>query len=127
MLVYLIAYYLANFGAFAIIAYLAPEGQDDIYLDELHELSLRSPSTAASLVVLLLSMLGMPLTAGFIGKLLVFSDAWRAGLTGLVIVAVLNSVLSAYFYLRVILAMYMQPRVPGSTALPVRRMEYGYM
>ena len=74
-----------------------------------------------------ISMMGLPLTAGFMGKLLVFSDAWRAGLTGLVIIAVINSVVSAFFYLRVLRAMYMQPQVPGAPPLDTPRMSRGYM
>jgi NADH-quinone oxidoreductase subunit N len=127
MLVYLVAYYLASFGAFTLIAYLAPPGQDDIYLDELSELARRSPGTAGAMVIFFLSMLGLPLTAGFMGKLLVFSDAWRAGLSTLVIIAVLNSVVSAFFYLRVLRAMYMQPQVPGAPPLETPRMSRGYM
>ena len=57
----------------------------------------------------------MPLTAGFIGKLVIFKDAWNAGLMALVIVAVLNSVVSFYYYLRFVMAMYMQPSAPGAT------------
>jgi NADH-quinone oxidoreductase subunit N len=117
ILVYLISYCLASFGAFALIGYLAPGEQDDIYLDEMHELSKRAPAIAAALTVLFLSMLGMPFTAGFVGKLLVFTDAWAAGLHGLVIIAVLNSAVSAYFYLRFLTAMYLQPRAPGPVEL----------
>jgi NADH-quinone oxidoreductase subunit N len=127
MLVYLIGYYLSSFGAFALIAYLAPPGQDDVYLDELSELGRRAPGTAASMVILILSMVGMPLTAGFIGKLLVFTDAWRSGLQWLVIIAVLNSVLSAFFYLRVLRSMYLQPAVNGVPQPDTRPMERGYL
>lgn len=115
MMVYLVAYGIAALGAFGIISYLAPQPQDDIYLDELYELWQKAPATSIALTILLLSMGGMPLTAGFIGKLLVFKDAWNAGLMGLVIVAVLNSVVSFYYYLRFVMAMYMQPTAPGAT------------
>ncbi len=114
MLFYLVAYGVAALGAFGIISYLAPQPQDDIYLDELHELWRKAPTSAIALTVLLLSMGGMPLTAGFIGKLVIFKDAWNAGLMALVIVAVLNSVVSFYYYLRFVMAMYMQPRAPGA-------------
>lgn len=122
LLVYLVAYCLASLGAFMLVAYLSREGQDDVYFDELHDLSQRYPVAAASLVVLVLSMAGLPMTAGFIGKLLVFKDAWAAGLHGLVIIAVLNSVVSFYFYLRFLRAMYMQTRVPGTAPLEPGRM-----
>jgi NADH-quinone oxidoreductase subunit N len=127
MLVYLTAYGLASLGAFALIGYLAPADQDDVYLDEVHELSRRAPMTALTLAILLLSLAGFPLTAGFIGKLVVFTDAWRAGLYGLVIFAVLNCVVGAYYYLRFILAMYMQPRAPGAVELELKRMSAAHV
>lgn len=127
MLVYLVGYSLAGIGAFVLISYLAPDGQDDIYLDEMHELSLRAPVSALAFAILLLSMAGFPLTLGFIGKLLVFTEAWRAGLYGLVIFAVLNSVISVYYYLRFILAMYMQPKAPGASELALTRMPATYI
>ncbi len=122
ILVYLVAYCIASLGAFMLVAYLSREGQDDVYFDELHDLSQRYPAAAAALAILVLSMGGLPMTAGFIGKLLVFKDAWAAGLHGLVIIAVLNSVVSFYFYLRFLRAMYMQPRVPGTAPLEPGRM-----
>jgi NADH-quinone oxidoreductase subunit N len=71
-------------------------------------------------------MAGFPLTLGFIGKLVVFTDAWRAGLHALVIIALLNSVVSVYYYLRFVLAMYMQPRAPGAARLTLHRMPGAY-
>lgn len=126
ILVYLAAYGLAAMGAFAMISYLAPPEQDDVYLDEMYDLSRRTPGTAIALVILMLSLAGFPLTAGFIGKLLVFADAWHAGLYALVILAVLNSVVGVYYYLRFVMAMYMQPRVPGAVELKPPRMSGAY-
>ena len=127
ILVYLVGYGLSAIGAFALITYLAPNGQDDIYLDEMHELSQRAPVSSLAFAVLLLSMAGFPLTLGFIGKLLVFTSAWQAGLYGLVIFAVINSVVSVYYYLRFIVAMYMQPKAPGAVDLKLRRMPGSYV
>lgn len=127
VLVYLVGYGLAGMGAFVLISYLAPAGQDDIYLDEMNELSRRAPVTSLAFAVLLLSMAGFPLTLGFIGKLMVFTDAWQAGLYGLVILAVLNSVVSVYYYLRFVLAMYMQQRAPGAAELVLARMPTAYV
>jgi NADH-quinone oxidoreductase subunit N len=117
LLVYLVAYAAAALGAFALVEYFAPASQDDIFLDQVHELYQRAPMACIALAILLLSLGGFPLTGGFIGKLVVFRDAWDAGLTGLVIFALLNSVVSFYYYLRFVMAMYMQPRVPGTEAL----------
>ncbi len=127
MLVYLVGYGLASLGAFGLISYLAPAEQDDLYLDEMHELSRRAPVTSAAFAILMLSMAGFPLTAGFVGKLLVFTDAWNAQLYGLVIFAVLNSVIGVYYYLRFVLAMYMQPKAPGAIETPVRRISGAYV
>lgn len=127
MLVYLVGYGLASLGAFGLISYLAPAEQDDLYLDEMHELSRRAPVSSAAFAILMLSMAGFPLTAGFIGKLLVFTDAWNAQLYGLVIFAVLNSVIGVYYYLRFVLAMYMQPKAPGAIEITVRRISGAYV
>ena len=127
IMVYLVGYCLAALGAFVLISYLAPGEQDDIYLDEMHDLARRAPVTSLAFAILLLSMAGFPVTVGFIGKLLVFTDAWRAGLYGLVIFAVLNSVVSVYYYLRFVLAMYMQPRAPGAAELVLGRMPSAYI
>jgi len=126
LLVYLVAYVLAALGAFVVISHLAPPGQDDVFLDQLNELSQRNPTACLALAILLLSLGGFPLTAGFIGKLLIFRDAWNQGLTGLVIFALLNSVLSFYYYLRFVMAMYMQPKVPGAAAVEPQRMPGPY-
>lgn len=127
ILTYLVAYSLAGLGVFVLITYLSPKGQDDIYLDEMHELWKRAPVSSLAMTILLLSMGGLPLTAGFIGKLLVFTDAWQAGLHGLVIIAVLNSVVSFYYYLRFVLAMYMQEKAKGSPELVLAPMPMPYV
>jgi NADH-quinone oxidoreductase subunit N len=72
-----------------------------------------------------LSLLGMPLTAGFMGKVMVFTNAVRQGYTWLVVIAVLNTAISAYYYLRLIIVMFFRernapwdsPRIPASIAL----------
>jgi NADH-quinone oxidoreductase subunit N len=126
LLFYLLAYALAALGAFVLISHLAPAGQDDVFLDQLHELYQRSPYVCLGLAILLLSLGGFPLTAGFIGKLVVFRDAWREGLSWLVIFALVNSVLSFYYYLRFVMAMYMQPKVPGAVAVEPRPLPLPY-
>jgi NADH-quinone oxidoreductase subunit N len=127
MLVYLIGYVVAASGAFALISYLAPEGQDDIFLDQMNSLFHRAPVSCIGLSVLLLSLGGFPLTLGFIGKLLLFRDAWQAGLSGLVIFALLNSVVSFYYYLRIVMAMFMQPVLPGTGDVKLHRMAGHYV
>jgi NADH-quinone oxidoreductase subunit N len=126
ILVYLFGYAIAALGCFALISYLAPAEKDDIFLDQMHELYQQAPLSCLGLTVLMLSLGGFPLTSGFIGKLLVFRDAWKAGLSGLVIFALLNSVVSFYYYLRFVMALYMQPKVPGSKPVVLDRMQGGY-
>ena len=127
MLVYLVGYSAAVLGSFALIDYLAPDGQDDIYLDELNDLSKRAPVSAMALAILVFSLAGFPLTLGFIGKLTLFVEAWNVGLFALVIIAVLNSVIGVYYYLRFVLAMYMQPKLPGASELQLRRISAPYL
>ncbi|MCJ7643843.1 MAG: NADH-quinone oxidoreductase subunit N, partial [Candidatus Aminicenantes bacterium] len=78
-------------------------------LDEFAGTGLRSPWIGAMLSVFLLSLAGFPPTGGFLAKFLVFGTAVERGLSGLVIIAVLASLVSVYYYLRVIVVMYMRP------------------
>lgn len=110
---YLAVYLLMNIGAFgAVMALAAGDGRLD--LDDLAGASRRSPALAAMLAVLLLSLAGFPPTGGFLAKFFVFAAAVDRGLVGLVVVAVLASLLSVYYYLRVIVAMYMKEDAPGA-------------
>jgi len=122
---YLLAYALMNMGAFAIVTLVARSNDRDNQVDDYNGLGFISPVLAFSLSLFLLSLLGMPLTAGFMGKLLVFSSAVREGYTWLVVIGVLNSAVSAYYYLRLIIVMFfrertapwMAPIVPASIVL----------
>jgi NADH-quinone oxidoreductase subunit N len=81
-------------------------------LEDYAGLGRRSPLLAATLTIFLLSLIGIPMTGGFFAKFYVFSAALQNNLTWLVIIGVLNSAIGAYYYLRVIVAMYMrEPRV----------------
>ncbi len=113
MLFYLIAYAAATVGAFALISAWADGKRDDIYLGEMRGLSERQPLAALAMLLFLLSLIGFPLTAGFIGKLMLFSAAYAAGYIALLVVAVLNSIVSVYYYLRVAQAMFMLPAESG--------------
>ncbi|MCB1218379.1 NADH-quinone oxidoreductase subunit N [bacterium] len=127
VLFYLAGYTLASLGAFLLITWFAPDGQDDVFLDQMHELWQKTPKAAICLTILLLSMGGFPLTAGFFGKFVVFREAWQAGLSGVVIFALLNSALSFYYYLRFVVAMYMTPAVPGEASLNPQAMPGSYV
>ncbi|MFP6627109.1 MAG: NADH-quinone oxidoreductase subunit N [Deltaproteobacteria bacterium] len=106
VLFYLAVYGAMNLGVFGIMMLLArvDYGAEDI--DDLAGLSRRHPLLAATMTVFLLSLTGFPPLGGFIGKLYVFAAALDAGLVWLVVVAVVNSVVSAVYYLGVVRAMY---------------------
>jgi NADH-quinone oxidoreductase subunit N len=122
---YLLAYAVMNMGAFAIVTLIARGNDRDNQVEDYNGLGFLSPVLAFSLSLFLLSLLGMPLTAGFMGKLMVFSSAMRQGYVWLVVIGVLNSAVSAYYYLRLIIVMFFRertaswdaPRVPASAAL----------
>ncbi|HMK56576.1 MAG TPA: NADH-quinone oxidoreductase subunit N [Dissulfurispiraceae bacterium] len=105
MKVYLLIYTFMNLGAFGIVI-LLEKGEN---ISDYNGLSKSHPFTAALMLVFMFSLAGIPPTAGFIGKFYIFMAAVNAGYTWLVIIAVLFSAISAFFYLRIIMNMYMKP------------------
>ena len=108
VLFYLLAYAFTNLGAFGVVVALAARGEDRDRLEDFAGLASTRPVLAALLTLFLLSLAGIPGTVGFIAKFQLFLAAVRAGHVGLVVVAVLASAISIYFYLRVPVAMYMR-------------------
>ena len=108
---YLTAYIFMNVGAFAALIALSRRGEEILELQDFAGLGFRYPWIGGTLAVFLLSLAGFPPTAGFLAKFYVFSAAVRRGLLPLVVIAVLASLVSVFYYLRVIVAMYM--REPG--------------
>jgi NADH-quinone oxidoreductase subunit N len=98
-----------NIGAFTVVLLLRAGQQMGEDISEYQGLAKTRPLLAALMLVFMFSLTGIPPTAGFMGKLYVFMAALKAGYTWLVVVAVLMSVVSAYFYLRVVMYMYMRP------------------
>jgi NADH-quinone oxidoreductase subunit N len=123
ILFYLFAYAFMNVGAFAVLIAVGRfpgSAQGGETLDDLAGLAGRKPGLALVMALFMLSLAGVPPLAGFLAKLYVFSAAVQAGLTWLAIVGVINSVLSAYYYLRVVVVMYMaEPRSGEVTKAPV--------
>lgn len=124
---YLLTYAVTNLGAFAIVTLLAQKNDRRTEFEDYNGIGFRSPVLAFSLSLFMLSLLGLPLTAGFMGKVLVFRPALEAGntlLTILVVVAVVNTAISAYYYLRLIVVMFfrerttqwLEPKLPRSLA-----------
>ena len=117
---YLAVYTLQLVGAFGVVAVVTGSAGSLSPITAFAGLGRRQPMLAAVFSTLLLGMAGLPLTSGFIAKFGVFRDAWQAGFQWLVIVAVLASVIALFFYLRVIVAMYMQE--PEDEAVPSPRL-----
>ena len=109
VLFYLLAYAVTNLGAFGVIAVLENADAANDQVRDYAGLWDEHPGLAALMTLFLLSLGGFPPLAGFIGKWYVFSAAVKAGYTGLAIIGVLTSVVSVYFYLRIVVMMYMTP------------------
>jgi NADH-quinone oxidoreductase subunit N len=121
VLFYLAAYAITNLGAFGVVAVLSTRDHAHDQLSDFAGLWHRRPALAGLLMVFLLSLGGFPPTAGFIGKWYIFSAAVQHDQYALAIVGVLTSVVSVFYYLRVVVMMYMteQPaEVPSAPALP---------
>ncbi|WP_019643607.1 NADH-quinone oxidoreductase subunit NuoN [Novispirillum itersonii] len=105
-LVYLALYVFMNVGAFAVVLSMRQKGRAVEGISDLAGLSRTSPGLAAALTIFMFSMAGIPPLAGFFSKLYVFMAAVKAGMFGLAIIGVLTSVVSAFYYIRVIKIMY---------------------
>jgi NADH-quinone oxidoreductase subunit N len=118
VLFYLLTYAVTNLGAFGVIAVLESRERPNDRVDDYAGLWTERPGLAALMTIFLLSLGGFPPLAGFVAKWYVFSAAIKAGYTGLAIIGVLTSVVSVFFYLRIVVKMYMTPREDGALAVP---------
>jgi NADH-quinone oxidoreductase subunit N len=107
-LYYLIAYAVTIVGAFGVVMLVSSRGERNTNLAAYAGLARRSPALAGLLTIFLLSLTGIPPTAGFVAKIEVFRSAMDAGYWGLVLVGVIASVIAAFFYLRVVVLMFMR-------------------
>jgi len=114
MMVYMLIYAFMNIGAFAIVI-LLEKGEE---LSDYEGLSKSHPLVAALMLVFMFSLTGIPPTAGFIGKFNLFMAAIKAGYTWLVVIAVIFSAISAYYYLRVVMNMYMKEMKEEAAIVP---------
>ncbi|MFZ1803182.1 MAG: NADH-quinone oxidoreductase subunit N [Nitrospira sp.] len=128
VLLYLTLYAFMTFGAFAIVAMLRKGGIEGVDIEDFTGLAKRHPVAALLMLIFMVSLAGIPPTAGFIGKLYVFMSAVEAGLPWLAAVALIFAVISAYYYLRLVMVMYMRepsdlsstsPRMVMSPALSI--------
>jgi NADH-quinone oxidoreductase subunit N len=108
LLFYLIIYSLMNLGAFAVVILVGRKGDKSLSINNYAGLSSKHPLLALIMSIFLLSLAGIPPMGGFVAKFYIFSAAVKAGFIPLAIIAVINSVISLVYYLRVIVAMYSQ-------------------
>jgi NADH-quinone oxidoreductase subunit N len=124
---YMLTYAVTNLGAFSIVSLLAQRNDRRAEFDDYAGIGFKAPVLSFTLSLFMLSLLGLPLTAGFMGKVLVFRPALEAGnsmLTIVVVAAVVNTAISAYYYLRLIVVMFfrerttewVEPKVPVALA-----------
>ena len=119
---YTAAYAAMNVGAFAVVSHFANVDERYVTLEDYEGLGRSSPLLAAALTIFLLSLIGIPMTGGFFAKFYVFGAALRANLIWLTLIGVANSGVGAYYYLRIIVAMYMrEPR----KVVPVTPVSFG--
>jgi NADH-quinone oxidoreductase subunit N len=116
---YLLAYAVMNLGAFAVVTLIARSGDRRTEIEDYNGIGFSSPALSFTLTIFLLSLLGVPLTAGFMGKVFVFSAALDQKYYGLVIIGALNTALSAYYYLRLIIVMFFRERTTTWSAPPI--------
>ena len=107
-LVYMLAYMFTNLGAFAVVMAIEKEDGSGGNIEDITGLARSRPLMAMAMTIFMLSLTGIPLTAGFVGKFMVFASAVQAGLYGLAVVGVLTSVVSAFYYMRVVVNMYLR-------------------
>jgi NADH-quinone oxidoreductase subunit N len=116
LLFYLIIYAIATLGAFAVLTFL-DRNSDGVLIRDLRGLFYRSPWLASIFALCLLTLAGIPPTAGFLAKFYLFKVAFEAGFYGLVIVGLLMTVIAAYYYLRIIAIMFAEFPVESQTFL----------
>jgi NADH-quinone oxidoreductase subunit N len=108
-LFYLLAYGVTTIGAWAVVLALERSDGSGTAIGDYAGLGRRRPWLALAMTVFMLSLIGVPPTLGFLGKFVVFGSAVDAGLVGLAVIGVLTSLVSAFYYLRVVVYMYMRP------------------
>ena len=124
---YLVVYSVATLGSFAVIASFSHAGAEPQEEEDIQGLGYRYAFRSAMLTVFLISLAGLPPTAGFIGKFGIFSAAIKSDLLGLTLIGILASLVSVYYYLRVTIVMYMANVEPAHALHPGCRSEYAVL
>jgi NADH-quinone oxidoreductase subunit N len=113
-LFYLVSYAVTNFGAWGVVMALEKSEGKGLQIADYAGLSKKHPALAAAMTVFMLSLIGLPPTIGLVGKFYLFRAVIAGGFTGLAIIGVLTSLVSAYYYLRVVVTMYMKDGEPAA-------------
>jgi len=121
MLFYLLGYLFMNVGAFTVVQLIEGRDHSQLELDSYAGLAKKHPAVSTAMALFMFALAGFPLTAGFTGKFYIFSSAVNEGFIWLIVIAVLNSLISVYYYLRVIVNMYMKQSDTDVEILPVKR------
>lgn len=127
---YLVAYFVTTLGAFGVVSVLSNGERDADSLDDYRGLFWRRPVLAGVLTLMLLSLAGIPLTAGFVGKFFLVAAGASSALWGLIIVLIVTSVVGLFYYLRILVALYRSPGdegAPAPAALPATSMSGSYL
>ena len=118
VMLYLAIYAFMTLGAFAVIGMLRRGGLEGEEIDDFTGLAKRQPLAALLMLAFMVSLAGIPPTAGFVGKFYVFMAAVEAGLTWLAVVALIFAAVSAYYYMRVVMVMYMREPESSTAEAP---------
>ncbi len=124
MLFYLMVYAFMNIGAFAVVALLCKKGEEFNSISDFAGLGFKYPALGLVMSVFLFSLAGLPPTGGFMGKFYLFTQALRSGYIWLVVAAGVNSVISMYYYLCVVVIMYFKPQ-PAENAIVLNSVSPG--
>ncbi len=124
-LFYLVTYAITSFGTWAVVIALEKAEGKGLEIADFAGLGRKRPLLAAAMAVFMLSLTGMPPTLGLIGKFYLFRTAIQGGFIGLAIIGVLTSLISAYYYLRVVVMMYMREGEPETTREPWLDLTWG--
>jgi NADH-quinone oxidoreductase subunit N len=118
---YLVAYFVMTLGAFAVVTVLSEQHRDADQIDDYRGLFWRRPALALSFTAMLLSLAGIPLTAGFLGKVYIIASGEGAGDWALILILVVTSVIGLFYYLRIVLMLYRQPAGSSPALQPLPR------
>jgi NADH-quinone oxidoreductase subunit N len=121
---YLLTYFITTLGAFGVITVLSSKEKDVDMLGDFHGLAFRHPALAAFFTAFLLSLAGIPLTAGFIGKFFIFSANTSANMWLLLSSLIINSVIGLFYYLRIIVTVYKPLEEPQTSPVPAPSLSF---